>query len=183
MTIFLTADTHFGHSNVLQYSNRPFADAEAMDAALIGNWNSRVKPADTVWFLGDFALTPPDKALAILEQLHGEKRLIAGNHDHKKLIASSLWASHTRLLEITMHLGGADRLVTLCHYPLVTWNKMRYGGLHFHGHSHGHYPSSRQHLDVGVDCHGYAPITLEEAWAKMQALPEYQPVDHHRAAL
>jgi calcineurin-like phosphoesterase family protein len=38
MTIFLTADIHCGHANVIQYSGRPFADVEAMDMALIANW-------------------------------------------------------------------------------------------------------------------------------------------------
>src|SRR5262249_6309943 len=166
---------------VIQYSNRPFADVEAMNEALIANWNARVRPEDTVWFLGDFAFTNPNKALPILGRLHGKKHLIMGNHDHSGVVKALLWESASRLEEINMPIGGEQRLVTLCHYPLATWNKVHHGAVHFHGHSHGNFPSSRQHLDVGVDCHGYAPITLEEAWAKMQELPEYQPVDHHRS--
>ena len=29
--IFFTADTHFGHENVIQFDKRPFASADEMD--------------------------------------------------------------------------------------------------------------------------------------------------------
>ena len=52
MTYF-TSDLHFGHSNIIKLCNRPFADVESMDAALIENWNKKVKKNDTVYVLGD----------------------------------------------------------------------------------------------------------------------------------
>ena len=39
---FLTADLHLGHENIIKYENRPFPDKEAMDAAIIKNWNNVV---------------------------------------------------------------------------------------------------------------------------------------------
>ena len=41
--IFYTADLHFGHQNVIEFDNRPFADVESMDSTLIRLWNERVK--------------------------------------------------------------------------------------------------------------------------------------------
>jgi calcineurin-like phosphoesterase family protein len=41
---FFTADTHFGHVNMLRYCNRPFTSVEEMDAALIARWNRRGGP-------------------------------------------------------------------------------------------------------------------------------------------
>ena len=35
MAIYFTADTHFGHEKVMEYSNRPFANAAEMDEALV----------------------------------------------------------------------------------------------------------------------------------------------------
>lgn len=51
--IYYIADMHFGHQNVLRFDNRPFADANQMEEALIHNWNERVTPEDTVYVLGD----------------------------------------------------------------------------------------------------------------------------------
>ena len=51
--IYFTADTHFGHYNVIRFCDRPFASAEEMDKAMIQNWNDRVTGNDTVYILGD----------------------------------------------------------------------------------------------------------------------------------
>ena len=51
--IYFTADTHFGHCNVIRFCDRPFASAEKMDEAMIQNWNERVTGNDTAYILGD----------------------------------------------------------------------------------------------------------------------------------
>ena len=55
-TTFFTADTHFGHANIIKYTNRPFDSPNHMDDILIANWNAVVGPDDEVYHLGDFAL-------------------------------------------------------------------------------------------------------------------------------
>lgn len=52
---FLTSDTHLGHKNIITYCHRPFKDTYLMNKAITENWNSVVKPEDTVYHLGDFA--------------------------------------------------------------------------------------------------------------------------------
>ena len=49
--IYFTADTHFGHENVIRFCGRPYATAAEMDEALVESWNSRVKGNDTVLIL------------------------------------------------------------------------------------------------------------------------------------
>ena len=51
--IYFTADTHFGHENVIRFCDRPFSSANEMDEAMIANWNARVMGNDTVYILGD----------------------------------------------------------------------------------------------------------------------------------
>ena len=55
--IFFTSDHHFGHANIIQFSNRPFENVEAMNRAMIERWNEKVSPEDEVYHLGDFGLT------------------------------------------------------------------------------------------------------------------------------
>lgn len=54
MAIFYIADTHFNHSNIIGFDNRPFSSVEEMNETLIHNWNSVVKHGDQVYILGDF---------------------------------------------------------------------------------------------------------------------------------
>lgn len=96
VTIFLTADPHFGHRNIGALCERPWASVEQMDAALVRRWNEVVGPQDEVWVLGDFSLslTP----LSLVASLNGIKYLVAGNHDQ-------CWTGHPR------HGAKAERRV------------------------------------------------------------------------
>ena len=55
MTVFFTADTHFGDHRTINIQRRPFATVDETDALLIANWNGVVGLDDTVWHLGDVA--------------------------------------------------------------------------------------------------------------------------------
>ena len=46
MTTWFTADLHFGHANIINYSGRTFADVTAMNQALIERWNASIHPDD-----------------------------------------------------------------------------------------------------------------------------------------
>ena len=78
--MFFTADTHFGHNNILKLCNRPFDTIDDMNEALIKNWNARITGADSVYIVGDMFFRCAD-AEKILSRLHGKKHLIIGNHD------------------------------------------------------------------------------------------------------
>jgi len=53
---FFTADEHYYHKNIIKYCNRPFANVENMNRALIGRHNEVVSNTDTVVHAGDFTL-------------------------------------------------------------------------------------------------------------------------------
>lgn len=54
--VFFTSDTHFNHTNIIRFCNRPFKDVSHMNETIISNWNRVVGPEDIVFHLGDFCL-------------------------------------------------------------------------------------------------------------------------------
>lgn len=80
--VWLYADSHFRHANVIKYCNRPFSCVEEMDETLINNWNTMVKPDDVVYHLGDFALANRERIRNIVARLNGHIVLVMGNHDN-----------------------------------------------------------------------------------------------------
>lgn len=79
--VWFISDTHFDHANIIQYSNRPFADKYVMTEELIERWNSVVGENDTVFHLGDVFICGAQRAEEIASRLNGRKILIRGNHD------------------------------------------------------------------------------------------------------
>lgn len=169
-----TSDTHFGHANVIRYSERPFQSVDEMDEAIIANWNRVVQPNHDVYHLGDFAFSKnPDRYLS---RLNGRKHLIIGNHDSEITLKSTYWESVQPYLEV-----NENKLkIILSHYAMRVWNKSHYGAIMLYGHSHGSLPGSDQSLDVGVDCWNYYPISLEHIQNRLATLPRYKNDDHHQ---
>jgi len=117
--MFFTADTHFGHANIIKYCNRPFRNVFEMDDVLIDNWNSKVGVNDIVYHLGDFCMGNEKK---YLEALHGKIIFIEGSHDK--------WMNsrHPKLIELEVPAIYRDveyptypRMLTLCHYSMRSW--------------------------------------------------------------
>ena len=165
--IYFTADTHFGHENVLRFCDRPFPDAQSMNEAMVAAWNKRVTGNDTVYILGDMFFRCDD-AESILRQLKGKKRLIVGNHDGSwmdKVDLNKYFASVDKFLEVS---DGCHAL-TLCHYPMLSW-KHAMRSYMIHGHIHNDTRAdfwpllvARDNvLNAGVDINGYMPVTFDE---------------------
>ncbi|WP_267389548.1 metallophosphoesterase family protein [Sphingomonas sp. GC_Shp_3] len=155
MTVFFTADTHFGDHRTINIWKRPFANIAEMDALILERWNATVTPEDEVWHLGDVARRPADVA-GWLARLNGRKHLLRGNNDSDTTLAADGWASVGDYAEI--ELDG--RKLVLCHYPFRSWNGQHRGSLNLHGHSHGRLKPMPRQYDVGVDVHEYTPATL-----------------------
>lgn len=81
--IWFTSDQHFGHENILKFTERGsfWSTTEDMDEGLIAAWNDAVAHDDEVWVLGDFAMGDRALGLSRVARLNGVKYLVAGNHD------------------------------------------------------------------------------------------------------
>ncbi|OAV42833.1 metallophosphoesterase [Lewinella sp. 4G2] len=180
MAIYFTADTHFGHANILKYTDRPYANAQEMDEALIQNWNDTVGPDDTVYHLGDFSLTSPAKTRKIIARLNGTIHLISGNHESSAHACADQFAWVKDYYELSVpdpdaHRG--QRHYVLFHYAMRVWNGSHHGTFHLYGHSHGTLPDlpTERSIDVGVDCFSGHPVSLEKVREILLAKPWVSP--------
>ena len=79
---WFTSDFHFGHRNIIQYCNRPFASTGEMDAAILSNLNRKVGEDDQLFFLGDFCIGGPEKARQYRDRIVCRNvHFVEGNHD------------------------------------------------------------------------------------------------------
>jgi len=151
---WFTADTHFGHSNIIKYCNRPFKTVEIMDAVLIRNWNARIKPHDLVMFLGDFAYKDKARVEDYLSKLHGHITFIKGNHDNNNSL-------DTRILDMTINI--ANRNFYCVHDPANASLKYKYVLV---GHVHNKWKVQVRErstlINVGVDVWNYSPVDINE---------------------
>ena len=165
---WLTSDTHYGHGNIITYTNRPFKSLEEMDYKLIKNHNSLVSPEDTVFFLGDFCFRnspggkqgegTTNKAEFYLKQLNGNFIFIKGNHDSGNGVNAIIdYCSITYF--------GHNFFLT--HIPSNCPHNFK---LCICGHVHDRWTFKREHgtdfINVGVDVWDFRPITFQTMWKK-----------------
>lgn len=157
---WFVSDTHFGHTNIITYENRPFADTHEMNETIIKNWNSVVAKDDIVWFLGDLALGNKDNVKALVSRLRGNKRMIRGNHDS--------WSD-----EFYRSIGFqfvSKYPIVLKDFFVLSHAPMEYMGrtspfFFIYGHVHGSpaYQSKTENsCCVSVERWNYTPIQIEE---------------------
>lgn len=169
------ADTHFGHSGIIDMCQRPFKSVNHMDNELVTRWNACVKPTDIVYHLGDFAfgLGDADRVKRIFSLLNGKKFLVLGNHDVDRdgaihqTIAALDWAARPEWMIRTKD-GGEDLI--LAHYAQREWQGKFGGSWHFYGHSHNRLPGVGRSRDVGVDCldTGFCPVDFRMLTQKIR---------------
>jgi calcineurin-like phosphoesterase family protein len=125
--IWLTADTHFGHANIIKYENRPFQNpdylasgsTEFMDSEIIRRWNNVVAKNDKVFHLGDVGFHGKEKMAEILSRLNGRKTLIMGNHDKSR---NPQWWRDAGFEEVSRYPIIIMEYIVLQHEPPTYFN-------------------------------------------------------------
>ncbi len=189
MNYFFCSDSHFFHSNIIKYCNRPFVDAHEMNETIIHNWNVKVRDDDIVYFLGDFAFGNEKCIADLLFRLKGNIKILFGNHDKtlRKFAANDFKSAQYYVLHKRIEFLGdykeiniLGQPITLAHYSMKVWNGSHRGAWHLYGHSHGSLPDDPHSLsfDCGVDCHNFTPINFEQV-AEIMKKKLWKPIDHH----
>lgn len=166
-----TLKTHFNHSNIIKYCDRPYKDKYEMDEALIYNWNEVVPEDGVVFHLGDFKWSGSWNTT--LDRLNGKIHLITGNHDYEAARFINRFESIQE--QVCINIEGQQILLNhfpiLC-YPDKCWQlfghchtvKSNNTGLDFNKLSN----LSPTQYEVGVDFNDYRPISWKEIKEKIQ---------------
>lgn len=158
-----------------------------MNHDIIGHINDRVKKDDILWFLGDigFGSNWEKQCKEYRDRIVCETIMFCfGNHDYSDRRDLEWFTKCFDVLDICIfndgrYITGDDVRwhhkknvsMTLCHYPMVSWNRSSKGSWHLHGHVHGKpiqvFPEKRNTFDVGVDnvykTFGYyGPVNLSQ---------------------
>ena len=199
--VWITSDTHYGHTNICRgvtnwrlpngdipvNQTRDFPTIEKMNAAIVNNINSLVGQDDILIHLGDWSFGGFEKIeefrnRIICQNIH----LVLGNHDHhidrnrgdiRKLFLSVSW------FEQFEYMGET---IECCHYPISSWNNLRKGRVHLHGHCHlphNQKISNGRRMDIGMDGNPeFEPYDLHEVikmLKKREIGSEMGQLDHH----
>jgi len=162
--IWLSADHHFGHANILGYTGRKQENVWEMNKVLTDNWNALVKPGDTVYYLGDFSF----ESDRYKQYLNGNKfYLIKGNHDKPKF--NYLFNEVVSSMELK--IGEFNCLLT--HIPIELDRIYKKGtqpdfsaldrySYILHGHVHTAFVVKGKNINVGCDVWDYKPINIKD---------------------
>lgn len=182
MARYVISDHHFDHKNIIKYSKRPFEynskGLEDMRIYMIKQWNTVVKPSDSVLHLGDFALYRGKSGKFnfykdILDELNGEITLFLGNHDKETIdfyksvgfhdviefdIIDGLFINHYPLIITKEYMCEASQK----HTKMLQdkYNENECIGL-IHGHSHTYEYDRKDFYNVSAELLDYKPIDFD----------------------
>ena len=182
--IYFTSDQHFGHVNIIKYTNRPFEWSEegAFECAvfMLEQYNKLVCENDLVFHLGDFSLLKSadrDRYIPLLTSLNGHKVLILGNHDRE----SKNFYKSCGFLDVVNELKFGNFYI--CHYTLsdedLSDRKTELFFRHFkaskcdtiiHGHTHQRNPECYDNIRRFNVCVDYPDNQFKPVL--IQGLPE-----------
>ena len=148
-------------------------------------WNAKVPQNATVFHLGDYAKLSESEGRRVRYRLNGSICMIRGNHSRTENGIKDCWEWIRDYHELEVPDSRAtkkEQFIVLSHYAFRVWNRCHHGAWNLYGHSHGSLPDdpNSRAFDVGVDCHGLAPISYEEVYAIMKR-KTFKSIDHHGA--
>lgn len=203
--LFFTSDTHYNHTNICKgvsnwpegSNTRDFKNLDEMNAVIVDNINEVVGQDDILIHLGDWSFGGIEQIGLFRERIVCKDiHLVLGNHDHhikrNKQNTKELFTSVQKGLDLEVKTFSPHDMFpsmkykfVLSHYPIASWENMKDGVIHLHGHIHlpKHLKLNQgKAMDVGVDGNDYRPYSLSEIVKIMDNQPIAAlslPKDHH----
>lgn len=156
MAIWVCADLHLQHKNMINYCRNRFNSVEEHDKYVIERFNSVVGKDDRVFILGDLGFTPRDTLAAKVKQLNGIKTLIIGNHDRLK----DSDYTNMGIAQVIRHPVFYNNNIVLSHIPAQECFHSPYT-INVHGHLHGNILDLPNFFNVNVELTDFLPINIK----------------------
>jgi len=199
--VWITSDTHYNHTNICrgvtkwrmpdgsipESQTRDFINLDKMNASIVNNINEVVGQDDVLIHLGDWSFGGFEQ----IEELRNriickEIHLIFGNHDHHIVNNRENCQGHFVSSQWFLQASYMGETLELMHYPIASWNGLRKGRIHLHGHchlpNHKKFGNGRR-MDVGMDGNpDFAPYDLKRLindMKKREIGSELGADDHH----
>lgn len=156
MATYIISDLHAGHSALLRLERSKFETIEEHDNYLVESINKVVKNTDILYILGDIG------NIEIIRKLNGRKICIMGNHDRRPL--KEYLGYFAEVYEHPIYINDS---LLFSHYPV----KVESHVLNVHGHLHGSYLESTNHINVSAHLVNYTPVNIDVFYQKAGKLP------------
>lgn len=180
--IFFIGDAHMDHFKMIELDHRPFSSLDEMQDTIISNIHTTV-PKDALLILnGDFAFNKK-KAREFIKRIDRKIIHIKGNHDNFDLSDLPNVELSCDLLDLKIKDPDVDhgwQKITVCHYPMISWNCSYHGSWLVHAHTHGSlqkdpkwdfFYDTLNVFEVSANVIGYTPRSYKQ-------MKEYQLIKH-----
>lgn len=199
--VWVFSDPHYNHKNICRgvtnwktedwkvpiSQTRDFENLDIMNEAIVNNINNVAGQDDILICLGDWSFGGLEYIFEFHKKLTCKNiHLIYGNHDHhienNRENCRDLFLS-TSYYNVLKYCG---RTFNIMHYPISSWDGLKKGYIHLHGHVH--LPNDLKfgkgkRMDVGMDGHPkFRPYNLKTEIIPLMDMREIKSelmYDHH----
>lgn len=196
--VFASSDFHWGHQQEFIWKKRGFNSVQEHGAYVVNKINERVGENDVLIYLGDVSLNSNRiEVEAFFECIKCQNIVyVSGNHEsnmkaiYKETKSKNVYIEGTEDFVIyplrykniifvgeILNLTVDKQTIICCHYPLASWNYMKYESWMLHGHEHNSTPRSGKILDVGID--GYPNLLSFEEIKEIMDKKGLVNIGHH----
>lgn len=155
------SDPHLGHENIIKFERTQFASINEHDDYIKNLIMTEVKPYDTLYVLGDVGKLTQEN-ISFWQNVSGKTILIRGNHDTQR---GRLEEAFDTVSNVPIFY---NKRILLSHEPLPVTNET----LNVHGHLHGAYLDSKNHLNLSIHMTNYKIFTEKDLEIILRQMPK-----------
>ena len=155
------SDPHLGHENIIKVERTQFTSIKEHDDYIKNLIMTEVKTYDTLYVLGDVGELTKEN-ISFWKNVPGKKILIRGNHDTQK---GRLEDAFDNVSNVPIFY---NKRILLSHEPLPVTNET----INVHGHLHGAYLDSKNHLNLSIHMANYKIFTEKDLEVILRQMPK-----------
>jgi calcineurin-like phosphoesterase family protein len=175
MDYWFSSDWHLSHKRMMEILRPEFKTIDEMNTTILDNMFKVTKPGDQMYFAGDLVFTDNnilEQLLKLIKKHRIHFHWITGNHDKKTpRHVKDRVDSFVSVKDIKIN----KQKITICHFPMISWNCSHYGAWQLFGHHHrknhgGPTPIVGKQLNINCEFHDFKPWNFEEIKVEIDKL-------------